>query len=73
MHIEKKYGFAAPAWVNKSLTEKLKIENEINESKIFSELPFAKGAKEFFLKPNESRHRWFAYCLTKMKDRLKKK
>ena len=43
----KKYGFAAPAWVNKSLTARLKIENEINESKIFSEFPFAKGAKFF--------------------------
>ncbi len=65
-----KYGFAYPAWHIPELERKLDFGPAIAESAIFDDLPFRKGAREFFLRPEDGRHRWMAYALAKTNQRL---
>ena len=46
-----------------NVTSELDFESTIADSPAFHDLPFRKGARGFFLKPEEGRSRWFAYCL----------
>lgn len=66
-----KYGFAVPAWRQPRLSKLLGWEAVIAESAVFDDLPFRKGAREFFLQPGNERTRWFAYCLAMTAQRLK--
>lgn len=65
-----KYGFAYPAWHIPRLAEKLDIETAIDEFDDWSELGFRPGSKEFLLRPEESRHRWFGFCISETARRL---
>lgn len=66
-----KYLFAMPAWRHPRLAKLLDFESTIADSPAFHDLPFRKGAREFFLKPEEGRSRWFAYCLAATYGKLR--
>ena len=68
-----KYGFATPAWEVPENAKNLNFEEVIRNSPIFQDLPFKAKAKSFLLRPEEGRHRWMAYCLALVYDRLHKK
>lgn len=65
-----KYGFAYPAWHIPRLAEKLDTESSINAFDDWSDLGFRSGTKEFLLRPEEARHRWFGYCVAETARRL---
>ena len=67
-----KYGFAYPAWHIPRLAKALAIEETISNFPSFEDLGFKRGAKEFLLRPEESRQRWFALCVGQTVNQLNK-
>ncbi|WP_120495677.1 asparagine synthase (glutamine-hydrolyzing) [Kiloniella sp. EL199] len=65
-----KYGFSKPGWNYESISQKLKMEEVIAESSVFTSLPFSKEAHEFLSRPEKSRYTWMAYCLAKTWESL---
>lgn len=66
-----KYGFAQPAWAVPRIAEALDMESTVGDSRMFEDLSFEKGAREFLLRPEEGRHRWMAYCVALVHERLR--
>jgi len=66
-----KYGFAFPAWSVPELARRIDMPSVIGDSTIFNDLPFAIGAKDFVMRPDQQRHQWMAYCLAHVCERLK--
>jgi asparagine synthase (glutamine-hydrolysing) len=66
-----KYGFAYQAGRIPRLARMLDFESVIAGSDIFAELPFEKGAREYLLAEDTGRHRFMAYSLALVSERLK--
>lgn len=67
----RKYGFAYPAWASHRLAKKLDFSPVIADSGIFGDLPFEPGARDWLLNEDHGRHRWMAFSLAMVHQRLK--
>ena len=71
--LRKKYGFAYAAWHIPRLEKKLNLRSIISDYSDWEDLGFLPEAKNFLLKPEESRHRWFGCCIAQTVKKIKDK
>ncbi len=65
-----KYGAAAPLWKTPAVYRNLGIDETLRATRLFEDMPFKSGAREFVLRPENAKTRWVVFTIAKTYDRL---